>query len=83
MWVSEYPLFIYKDNKAYFPMFKDYAVVEFGGNFFTPTDYNDAYVKNTLLKDAFIIHALIPYSYDAIIMDLDSPTPNPQASNTF
>lgn len=58
-------------------MFKNYAEVEFGGDFFTPTDYNDPYVQNTLLKDAFIIHALIPYSYDTIIMDLDSPAPTP------
>lgn len=77
LWVNDRPLFIYKDNKAYFPMFKNYAEVEFGGDFFTPTDYNDPYVQNTLLKDAFIIHALIPYSYDTIIMDLDSPAPTP------
>ncbi|MEE9093606.1 ABC transporter permease [Helicobacter pylori] len=77
LWVNDRPLFIYKDNKAYFPMFKNYAEVEFGGDFFTPTDYNDPYVKETLLKDAFIIHALIPYSYDTIIMDLDSPAPTP------
>ncbi len=64
-------------------MFKDCAGVGFGGDFFTPTDYNDAYAKNTLLKDAFIIYALIPYSYDTIIIDLDSPAPNSQASNTF
>ncbi|WP_041594884.1 ABC transporter permease [Helicobacter cetorum] len=77
LWVNERPLFIYKDHKAYFPMFKDYAEVEFGGDFFTPTDYNDPYVKNTLLKDAFIIQALVPYGYDTIIMDLDTPAPTP------
>ncbi|WP_207618390.1 ABC transporter permease [Helicobacter pylori] len=77
LWVNDRPLFIYKDHKAYFPMFKNYAEVEFGGDFFTSTDYNDPYVQNTLLKDAFIIHVLIPYSYDTIIMDLDSPAPNP------
>lgn len=82
LWVNDRPLFIYNDNKAYFPMFKNYAEVEFGGDFFTPTDYNDPYVQNTLLKDAFIIHALIPYSYDTIIMDLDSPAPTPPKLQT-
>ncbi len=76
-WVNERPLFIYYHSKMYFPMFKDYAEVEFGGDFFTPTNYNDPYVKNTLLKDAFVVRALVPYSYDSIVMDLDSPAPTP------
>lgn len=67
LWVNDRPLFIYKDNKAYFPMFKNYAEVEFGGDFFTPTDYNDPYVKNTLLKDAFIIHAPTPPSFKHLL----------------
>ncbi|GAA9755046.1 hypothetical protein VN0234_14930 [Helicobacter pylori] len=60
LWVNDRPLFIYKDNKAYFPMFKNYAEVEFGGAFFPPTDYHDPYVQNTLLQAAFLFQSLIP-----------------------
>ncbi|GMT38476.1 Oligopeptide permease integral membrane protein OppC [Helicobacter bizzozeronii] len=76
-WVNDKPLFIYKDHRAYFPIFKDYPETTFGGDFYTSTDYSDPYVKNHLLKNAFVIHPLIPYSYDTIIMDLQQPAPTP------
>ncbi|CCB79509.1 oligopeptide transport system permease protein OppC (TC 3.A.1.5.1) [Helicobacter bizzozeronii CIII-1] len=77
LWVNDKPLFIYKDHRAYFPIFKDYPESTFGGDFYTSTDYSDPYVKNHLLKNAFVIHPLIPYSYDTIIMDLQQPAPTP------
>ncbi|TLD97823.1 ABC transporter permease [Helicobacter jaachi] len=72
---NDKPLFIYKDSKMYFPVFVDYPETTFGGDFETFSDYNDSYVKNTLLKDAFVLYAPIPYSYDTIIMDLPAQAP--------
>ncbi|PAF48195.1 ABC transporter permease [Helicobacter sp. 12S02634-8] len=71
---NDKPLFIYKDHKAYFPIFVSYPETTFGGDFATEANYNDPYVKG-LLKNAFVVPALIPYSYDTIIMDLSSPAP--------
>ncbi|WP_095269373.1 ABC transporter permease [Helicobacter sp. 13S00477-4] len=71
---NERPFFIYKDSKAYFPMFVSYPEKVFGGDFYTEPNYNDPYVKN-LLKNAFVIDAPIPYSYNTIVMDLKSPAP--------
>lgn len=72
---NEKPLFIYKDHKAYFPIFVSYPEKVFGGDFDTEANYNDPYVKK-LLQNAFVIRPLIPYSYDTIIRDLKSPAPN-------
>lgn len=72
---NDKPLFIYKDNKAYFPIFVDYAESTFGGDFETSCDYLDSYVREVLLKDALVINAPISYSYDTIIMDLPSQAP--------
>ncbi|BCZ19162.1 Oligopeptide permease integral membrane protein OppC [Helicobacter sp. NHP19-012] len=77
LWVNDKPLFIYKDHKAYYPIFKDYPETAFGGDFYTSADYTDPYVKNHLLKNAFVLWPLIPYSYDTIIMDLKQPAPTP------
>nr|WP_317403157.1 ABC transporter permease [uncultured Helicobacter sp.] len=77
---NEKPLFIYKDSKIYFPVFVDYPETAFGGDFQTPCDYLDSYVKDELLKDAFVLRAIIPYSYDSIIMDLDAQAPTPPDS---
>ncbi|WP_180675624.1 ABC transporter permease [Helicobacter sp. 11S03491-1] len=72
---NDKPLFIYKDSKAYFPIFLSYPEKVFGGDFDTEANYNDPYVKNILLKNAFVIYPPIPYSYDTIVMDLGSPAP--------
>ncbi|MDO7252949.1 ABC transporter permease [Helicobacter cappadocius] len=73
---NQKPLFIYKDHKAYFPIFISYPEKVFGGDFDTEANYNDPYVKK-LLQNAFVIYPIIPYSYNTIVMDLDSPAPNP------
>ena len=77
---NEKPLFIYKDSKMYFPVFVDYPESAFGGDFQTPCDYLDSYVRDELLKDAFVLRAIIPYSYDSIIMDLNAQAPTPPDS---
>lgn len=77
---NEKPLFIYHNNKAYFPILIDYPESDFGGDFESYTDYLDPYVQEVLLKDSVVINALIPYSYDTIIFDLGTPSPTPPDS---
>ncbi|PAF54206.1 ABC transporter permease [Helicobacter sp. 13S00482-2] len=72
---NQKPLFIYQDHRVYFPIFVSYPETTFGGDFDTEANYNDPDVKK-LLQNAFVIYPIIPYSYDTIIMDLDSPAPN-------
>lgn len=71
---NDKPLFIYKDNKAYFPVLFDYTEREFGGDFDSFADYLDPFVQD-LLNNSFVIKPLIFYSFDSIIMDLDSQAP--------
>lgn len=73
---NDKPLFIYKDSKMYFPVLFNYTETEFGGDFDTWCDYLDSYVKEELLKNAFVLYAPIPYSYDSIIMDLEVQAPS-------
>lgn len=74
---NDKPLFIYKDSKMYFPVFVNYTERTFGGDFDTWCDYKDSYVKDELLGNAFVLSAPIAYSYDTIIMDLNSQAPSP------
>lgn len=76
---NDKPLLIYKDHKAYFPIFVSYPEKIFGGDFDTEADYNDPYVKK-LLQNAFVIYPLIHYSYDTIVRDLKQPAPTPPNS---
>lgn len=77
---NEKPLFIYHNDRAYFPVFVNYTESEFGGDFESYTDYLDPYVQEVLLKDSVVITAPIPYSYDTIIFDLGTPSPTPPDS---
>lgn len=77
---NEKPLFIYHNNKAYFPILIDYPESDFGGDFESYTDYLDPYVQEVLLRDSVVITALIPCSYDTIIFDLGTPSPTPPDS---
>ena len=80
---NDKPLFIYKDSKMYFPVFVNYPETAFGGDFETWSDYLDSYVRDELLKDAFVIYAPIPYSYDSIVMDLPTQAPTPPDSKHY
>ncbi|WP_408610457.1 ABC transporter permease [Helicobacter anatolicus] len=71
---NDKPIFIAKDSKFYFPIFIKYSEKVFGGDFETEARYKDPEVLS-LLKDAFIVWPLIPYSYDTIIEDLETPAP--------
>lgn len=73
------PILIYHNHSFYFPLFAFYPESAFGGDFESEPDYNDPFVKE-LLKDSFVLKPLIPYSYDTIILDLDTNSPTPPDS---
>lgn len=72
---NDKPLFIYHNAHAFFPVFYDYNECDFGGDFESAVDYKDTFVRE-LLADSVVVWAIIPYSYDTIIYELESPPPN-------
>lgn len=72
---NDKPIAVYFQKKWYFPIFVQYSESTFGGYFQTEANYSDPYVKE-LLKNAFVLHPLIPYSYDTIDRNLQSPAPS-------
>ena len=74
---NEKPLLVKYDSNFYYPIFFYYSETTFGGDFDTEADYRDPYVKNLINEDGWIIMPIIPYSYNTIIRDLNSPAPSP------
>lgn len=74
---NDKPLLMSYKNKLYFPVLKEYAETEFGGDFPTSADYRDAYLKQKIKKHGWMIMPIIPFSYNTIDYDLLSPTPAP------
>ncbi len=63
---NDKPLFIKYNEGYYFPIFKAYSEVEFGGDFESEADYKDPYVKELINEKGFMVYAPIRYSYDTI-----------------
>jgi microcin C transport system permease protein len=74
---NDSPLLIRSDGRLYFPLFKEYAETEFGGEFQTAADYRDPYVIDLIEKNGWILWPPIRFSYDTINYDLPSPAPSP------
>lgn len=80
---NDRPLLVHYQGQYYFPVINDYPETAFGGDFDTPTDYLDPFVKQLLNKDSnWVLYAPNPYSYDTINYFTDHPNPSrPSATN--
>ena len=80
---NDKPLIIKYESEYYFPVFKKYSETIFGGDFETEADYRDPYVKKLINNKGWMIMPLIPYTYDTIIRDLESPAPSPPSKKNW
>jgi len=84
LWSNDKPLVARYDGHLYFPMFKTYAETTFGGDFPTPADYLDPYIKHRF--DAPGNFALYPpnhYYYDTLNYFSKSPNPAPPSRENW
>src|SRR3990167_441593 len=59
---NDRPLIVRYEGTTYFPMVKDYPETVFGGDFETPTDYLDPFIREQLNKgDNWALYAPNPY----------------------
>lgn len=73
---NDSPLLVKFKNSYYFPIFKTYNEQLFGGDFPTPTDYHDPYIRQNIEKNGYIIFPIISYSYNTVDYELNQPTPS-------
>ena len=74
---NEKPLILKYNAEFYFPIFNSYSETQFGGDFETEADYLDPYVVNLINNNGWMIMPIIPYSYNTIIKDMETPAPSP------
>ena len=74
---NEKPLVVKYENEFYYPILQFYSETTFGGDFETEADYRDPYVKKLITSSGWMIMPIIPYKYNTIIRDIDSPAPSP------
>jgi microcin C transport system permease protein len=74
---NDKPLIAYFDGKWYFPVFRNYSELEFGGEFDIDANYRDPFVQNLINEKGWLLMPPVPFSYDTINYNLPSPAPSP------
>ena len=72
---NDKPLILKYNNQFYFPIFKNYDETQFGGDFPTPADYRDEFIRGNIERNGWMIMPIIPFSFNTVDYDLNVPTP--------
>ena len=74
---SARPLVVRYEGQTYFPMAKDYPETTFGGDFVTPTDYLDPYIKERITAgDNWALYTVNPYGPNTLNYFAKEPNPS-------
>ena len=80
---NDRPLVVRYEGKTYFPIVQDHAETVFGGDFETPTDYLDPFIREQITKgDNWAVYPPNPYGYRTINYFAQKPNPSgPSSAN--
>ena len=74
---NDRPLLVRYEGQTYFPMVKDYPETTFGGDFLTPTDYLDPFIKKKLTEgNNWALYTINPYGPNTLNYFAKSPNPS-------
>lgn len=73
---NDQPLLVKYNQNYYFPVFAEYTEQTFGGDFPTPADYRDPYLATQINQKGFMIFPPLPYSFNTVDYNLQTPTPS-------
>ncbi len=82
---TDKPLVVRYDGQTYFPVLRDYSEKTFGGDFETPADYLDPFIRERITqKDNWAIYAPNPYGPRTLNYFATRPNPaTPSRENIF
>ncbi|MBP6754003.1 MAG: ABC transporter permease, partial [Alicycliphilus sp.] len=74
---NDRPLIVRYQGQTYFPMLKDYPETTFGGDFQTPADYLDPYVRRRITEGGnWALYTLNPYGANTLNYFAKQPNPS-------
>lgn len=84
LWSNDKPIVVRYDGHYYFPMFRAYPETTFGGDFPTPADYLDPYVRKRLdMPGNFVVYPPNRYHYDTLNYFSNVPNPAPPSRENW
>ena len=81
VWSNDRPLVVRYEGKTYFPMVQSHPETVFGGDFDTPTDYLDPFIRDQITRgDNWALYAPNPYGAKTINYFAAKPNPAPPSA---
>ena len=73
---NDKPLLVRYDGGFYFPIVRVYPETAFGGFFETEAEFRDLEVQALIREKGWLLWPPVPYSYDTVSYDLQTPAPS-------
>jgi microcin C transport system permease protein len=81
---NDKPLLVRYQGEFYLPMLRDYPETAFGGDFPTPADYLDPYVRERISSGGnWALYTLNPYGKNSIAYESKLPFPSPPSRDNL
>ncbi len=81
---NDRPLIARYDGQILFPIAKDYSEKAFGGDFDSPADYLDPFIRQQLARDGnWALYPLNHYRHDTLNYFATSPNPAPPSTDNW
>jgi microcin C transport system permease protein len=81
---NDRPLLVRYEGQFYFPVVQDYPEKTFGGDFPTPADYLDPFIRERITSNGnWAIYPPNPYGHDTINYFARSPSPAPPSADNW
>ncbi|WP_207308813.1 ABC transporter permease [Marinobacter caseinilyticus] len=83
LWANEKPLVVSYQGELYFPLVQEIPEETFGGFLPTEADYRDAFVRDEIEDNGWILWPPIRFYYNTINYDLETPSPAPPSTDNW
>jgi len=81
---NDRPLVVRYEGQTYSPMLHDYPETTFGGDFATPADYLDPYVRRRITTDGnWALYTINPYGANTLNYYAKAPYPSPPSGQNW
>lgn len=78
---NDNPLIVQYKGNIYFPIVREYNDLMFGGDFPTPADYKDSYIKENIKSHGWMLMPIIPFSFNTVDYEMTTPIPAAPSKN--
>jgi ABC-type uncharacterized transport system, permease component len=80
---NDKPLIVHYQQRWYMPLLFNYSESDFGGDFATPADYQDPWLKQRIDRQGWALWAPIRFSDSTINFATDVPFPSPPSKQNW